>query len=72
MISLLPRTSFSLVDFLQDPISEYNTHQQGYEDISMGMGGTCRLTPSQTSLALSFHPREMNVGWKPLGRQEEI
>lgn len=30
------------------------------------------MTPSQTSLALSFHPREMNVGWKPLGRQEEI
>lgn len=46
--------------------------QQGYEGNTMGMGGTGRLTPLQTNLGLSFHPRELNVGWRPLGRQKEI
>lgn len=46
--------------------------QQGSKGNNMEMGGAGRLTPSQTSLCLSFHPRELNVGWRPLGRQKEV
>lgn len=52
--------------------SSLNTDtQQGSQDISMGMGGTQSLTSPQTSLALFFHPRGLNVGWKLPGRQKE-